>query len=66
MNFDVINFSTNITRERILKCKVADITKKINEIRKFVTKNIKNAQKKQVINANEDRKNIKYEVKDFI
>ena len=66
MSFDVIDFSTNITRERILKRKAANITKKMNEIRKFVTENMKNAQKKQVINANEHRKNIKYEVKNLI
>ena len=66
MNFDVIDFSTNIIRERILKRKAANITKKMNEIRKFVTENMKNAQKKQVINANEHRKNIKYELKNLI
>ena len=66
MNFDVIDFSTNIIRERILKRKAANITKKMNEIRKFVTENMKNAQKKQVINANEHRKNIKYEVKNLM
>ena len=43
MSFDVIDFSTNITRERILKRKAANITKEMNEIKKFVTKNMKNA-----------------------
>ena len=43
MNFDVIDFSTNITRERILKRKAANITKKMNEIKKFVIENMKNA-----------------------
>ena len=66
MNFDVIDFSTNIIRERILKRKTANITKEMNEIRKFVIENMKNAQKKQVINANEHRKDIKYEVKNLI
>ena len=46
MNFDVIDLSTNIIRERILKRKAANITKKMNEIRKFVTENMKNVQKK--------------------
>ena len=66
MSFDVIDLSTNIIRERILKRKAANITKKINDIKKFVTENMKNAQKKQMINANEHRKNIKYEIKNLI
>ena len=66
MNFDVIDLSTNITRERILKRKAANITKEMNEIKKFVTENMKNAQERQVINVNEHRKDIKYEVKNLI
>ena len=66
MNFDVINLSTNIIRERILKRKTANITKKINEIKKFIIENIKNTLKKQIINANKHRKNIKYKVKNLM
>ena len=62
----MIDLSTNIIHERILKRKAADITKEMIEITKFVTENIKNVQKKQIINANERRKTIKYEIKNLI
>ena len=66
MNFDAINFTTNIIRKRILKRKTANITEEIKEIKKFVIENMKNAQQKQINNANEHRKNIKYKVKNLI
>ena len=66
INFDVINFSTYIIRKRILKRKTADISKKIKEIRKFVTENIKNVQEKQINNVDVYRKNIKYKIKDLM
>ena len=38
----------------------------MKEIKKFVTKNIKNVQKNQVNNANMHRKNVKYKIKNMI
>ena len=61
-----MNFSSNIIRKRILKRKIANITEKMKEIRKFVTKNMKNASKKQRNNAKKHRKNIKYEIENLI
>ena len=45
MNFDVVDFSTNIIRKRILKRKAANISKEMKRIRKFVIENIEDAQK---------------------
>ena len=65
MSFDVINLSIHIIRKRILTRTIANILKKSEKIKKFVTKNIKDVQKKQMNNANMHRKNIKYEVKNL-
>ena len=43
MSFDIVDLSTNILRKHILKRKTADISKKMKEIRKLVTENMKNA-----------------------
>ena len=64
VNFDIIDFSTNITCERILKRKAADITEKMKEIRKFVIENIKDVQERRMNDANKHRKDIKYEVEE--
>ena len=45
MSFDIVDFSTIITRERILKCKTVDIFSEIKNIREFIIKNIQKAQK---------------------
>ena len=66
MSFDVVDLSAHTTRERILKRKAADISEEMEEIRKFVTENMKDAQEKQMNNANIHRKDIKYEVGDLV
>ena len=65
MSFDVVDLSANI-RERILKRKAADISEEMEDIRKFVIENMRDAQEKQMKNANEHRKDIKYELKDLV
>ena len=42
INFDVVDFSINIFRKRILKRKTANILKKIKEFKKFITENMNN------------------------
>ena len=66
MSFDVINFSTNIIRKCILKRKAANSLKKMKEIKKFVIKNMKDVQEKQLNVVNVHRKNVKYEIKNLI
>ena len=43
MNFDIVDLSTIITRERILKRKTVDIFDEMKNIRKFIIKNIQKA-----------------------
>ena len=66
MNFDIVNLSINITRKRILKRKATDISKKMKNIRKFVTENMKNVEERQLSVVNVHRKNVKYEVENLM
>ena len=66
MNFDIVDLSTIITRERILKRKTVDIFDEMKNIREFIIKNIQKVQKQQIKHANRHRKNVKYEVKNLV
>ena len=66
MNFDIVDLSTIITRERILKRKTVDIFDEMKNIREFIIKNIQKVQKQQIKHANRHKKNVKYEVKNLV
>ena len=66
INFDIVDLSTIIIRERVLKRKTIDIFDEMKNIRKFITENIEKVQKKQIKHANKHKKNVKYEVKNLI
>ena len=66
MSFDIVDLSTIITRERILKRKTVDIFDEMKNIREFIIKNIQKVQKQQIKHANKHRKNVKYEIKNLM
>ena len=66
MNFDIIDLSTIITRERVLKRKIIDIFDEMKNIKKFIIKNIQKIQRQQIKHANKHKKNVKYEIKNLM
>ena len=66
ISFDIVNLSTTITQERILKRKAVDIFDEMKNIREFIIKNIQKVQKQQIKHANRHKKNVKYEIKNLV
>jgi hypothetical protein len=55
MSFDSVNSIEESTRERILRTRKVDMTKKMKEIIEFIKKKLVKVQEKQKINANKKR-----------
>jgi hypothetical protein len=55
MSFDSMNSTKKSTRERILRAREIDMTKKMKEIIEFTKRKLVKSQKNQKINANKKR-----------